>query len=135
CSSVGAPCDDGNACTTVDQCDANLNCVGGGPAPNCDDGSVCTTDTCVAPAGCVHTPAPASCLLSAKGVLKLVQNTAKPNKNVALFKWLKGDPLTQAQFGDPTTVTGSGYSLCLFDARGVVTIQDVAPAGTCGPKA
>jgi hypothetical protein len=49
-----APCDDGNACTTGDVCSAGA-CVPGGPA-NCDDSDPCTTDTCDAPAGCLHTP-------------------------------------------------------------------------------
>ena len=48
-----APCDDGDACTTVDTC-AGGTCTGG-PAPDCDDGNPCTDDACDPVLGCVHT--------------------------------------------------------------------------------
>ena len=47
-----AMCDDGDACTAPDLCDAG-QCKAGA-AIDCDDGAVCTTDTCDAGAGCVH---------------------------------------------------------------------------------
>ncbi len=43
-------CDDGDACTTADQCDGG-GCVGG-PAPDCDDGVDCTVDSCDVSSGC-----------------------------------------------------------------------------------
>jgi hypothetical protein len=46
-------CDDGNACTTSDNCQSG-SCVGG-PAPNCDDNNVCTDDSCNTSSGCVYT--------------------------------------------------------------------------------
>jgi hypothetical protein len=48
----GTPCNDGNACTTGDTCQAGV-CTGGA-APDCDDGNPCTTDSCDPAAGCVH---------------------------------------------------------------------------------
>ena len=133
CNAPGDPCDDGDACTTVDQCDGSLNCVGSGPPPDCDDGSACTADSCVSPGGCVHTAAPATgCLAAPKSLLKIARKTGKPEKDVFLFKWLNGDPMDQSQFGDPTST--DGYSLCVFDARGIAMTADVAPGGTCGSK-
>ncbi len=46
------PCNDGDACTTADNC-ANGKCMGG-PAPNCNDGNPCTADSCDKKTGCVN---------------------------------------------------------------------------------
>jgi len=51
-----APCSDGNACTTSDQCSGG-SCAGG-PAPECDDKNACTADACDKITGCTHTPTP-----------------------------------------------------------------------------
>jgi len=56
----GAPCDDRDACTTLDRCQAGA-CRGLERA--CDDGLDCTFDTCDAGA-CAHLPAPGTCLTS-----------------------------------------------------------------------
>ena len=55
----GDPCDDGDACTTVDTC-AGGSCVGGS-APDCDDGNLCTDDSCNPASGCVNTNNTAPC--------------------------------------------------------------------------
>jgi hypothetical protein len=47
-------CDDGDACTTLDQCSQG-SCLGG-PALSCDDSKECTTDSCDSDSGCVFTP-------------------------------------------------------------------------------
>jgi hypothetical protein len=47
------PCDDGDACTTVDVCDTG-SCVGSEPLV-CDDTNPCTDDSCDSGAGCVFT--------------------------------------------------------------------------------
>ena len=54
-----APCDDGNACTTSDQCAGGV--CAGGPPLNCDDGNVCTDDACNPASGCVHTNNTSTC--------------------------------------------------------------------------
>jgi len=46
-------CDDGNACTENDYCDAGT-CVG--MPVNCDDGNDCTDDLCDPITGCYHVP-------------------------------------------------------------------------------
>ncbi|NUN13390.1 MAG: hypothetical protein HUU55_07100, partial [Myxococcales bacterium] len=48
----GAPCDDGNDCTSEDTCVAGL-CVGIAPV-DCDDNNVCTDDWCDSAAGCKY---------------------------------------------------------------------------------
>ena len=55
---VGAPCVDGDLCSSPDTCDGAGHCIGG---PLCDDGDPCTTDTCFL--ACVHTDdrCPVSC--------------------------------------------------------------------------
>jgi len=81
---TGAPCDDGDLCTTADACDADGRCRGVpkacqpqdqcmvgtcDPATGdcvvvprvCDDGNPCTTDTCESATGCVHAPRTGSC--------------------------------------------------------------------------
>ena len=46
----GTGCDDGNACTLVDQCDEG-QCKGASPKI-CDDGNLCTSDGCDPTVGC-----------------------------------------------------------------------------------
>lgn len=53
---VGHVCDDGNACTIGDACDATGRCSPGAIALNCDDGDKCTDDLCLADGGCTHIP-------------------------------------------------------------------------------
>ena len=48
----GAPCNDGDACTQVDQCAQGV-CVGTEPV-DCDDQNVCTVDMCDADGACQH---------------------------------------------------------------------------------
>jgi hypothetical protein len=48
------PCNDGNACTTVDTCSGGA-CVGG-PPPDCDDDNICTDDGCSPASGCTNPP-------------------------------------------------------------------------------
>lgn len=54
-----AACDDGNACSTLDQCKSGI-CVGAG-IKVCDDGKVCTDDVCDPKAGCKATQNSAPC--------------------------------------------------------------------------
>jgi cysteine-rich repeat protein len=55
---VPGACNDSDACTKGDHCDAGL-CAG---APvSCEDGNVCTDDACDPQQGCGHTPNQAAC--------------------------------------------------------------------------
>jgi hypothetical protein len=54
------PCDDGDPCTTQDECHETV-CAPGGPT-DCSDGNVCTTDSCDSGAGgCQHADNAAPC--------------------------------------------------------------------------
>ena len=52
-------CDDGNACTRGDTCNADGRCTG--LAVSCDDGNGCTDDSCNPSSGCVHVDNSAPC--------------------------------------------------------------------------
>ncbi len=56
---TGQPCDDGDACTNDDACDAAAKCVG--KNSNCDDGNQCTFDVCQAGQGCLNVPTSGPC--------------------------------------------------------------------------
>ena len=49
-----APCDDGDVCTSGDQC--GLGACEGGVAINCNDGNPCTDDSCDPVGGCLFAP-------------------------------------------------------------------------------
>jgi hypothetical protein len=51
----GAPCDDGDACTSAGQCFGGTCLVG---KVDCDDKNPCTTDACNSKSGCTHANAP-----------------------------------------------------------------------------
>lgn len=53
CAVAGSSCDDGNACTENDSCQA-AGCAG--TAVACADTNPCTADTCSPTLGCQHTP-------------------------------------------------------------------------------
>ncbi len=63
-TSVSGPCNDGNACTTGEQCLGGV-CSSGSPL-SCDDKDACTTDACDPAKGCVHA-AIANCVTAACG--------------------------------------------------------------------
>ena len=133
CSTVNAPCDDGNSCTADDVCNASLECVGGGPVQCADDGSACTSETCQAPMGCVSVPAPASSCDTSnrKGVLQLRNGTKNGAKDRVLVQLLQGSSLV-GDFGEPTE--DSDYTVCVYDAGRTVTSISVPAGGSCGPK-
>jgi hypothetical protein len=61
---VGTPvvlCDDGDPCNGVETCDPQTARCLAGVAPGCDDGNPCTNDGCDADVGCVHVPNAAPC--------------------------------------------------------------------------
>ncbi|MBT9556687.1 MAG: hypothetical protein IV100_11695 [Myxococcales bacterium] len=54
----GTGCDDGDSCTTGDQCSAS-GCIG--TPLDCDDGNACTVDSCTPEVGCTTTAAAGFC--------------------------------------------------------------------------
>jgi cysteine-rich repeat protein len=122
----GTSCDDGDACTAIDQCSAGL-CLGEtelscGPCEACDAG-----------AGCVATPWDTCRSPVALGASVLVVKNKSPDGGDLLsWKWTKGEETTTDDFGDPLTDTA--YALCIYDDSGAggrprVLVSAVAPAG------
>lgn len=122
---VALPCDDGDACTTDDQCDASASCVGG-PPPDCDDGDLCTQDSCNPGTGCVNDDAPRVDCRAAGKALLLVKDSDDDGKDKLVWKWLKGDPIDAAELGNPVATTD--YALCLHAGAPVepIATYDVA---------
>ena len=125
----GTPCDDGDNCTTDDACDGNNNC-----SLSIDVDTLCgTCEHCDPGDGmCVPGPRP-DCLQptqAAKARLLIKDNPTRDAADLVVWKWIKGEETTFADFGDPTTTTN--YELCIFDA-GTPVVQSLIPAGgTCG---
>lgn len=87
---AGSPCDDGDACTQPDTCDAGT-CSGlGAPA--------------------------AGCRASGSGLLSL-RDGSPDTKDVLVWKWTKGAATTLADLGDPTG-GGAGFALCVYGSTG-----------------
>jgi len=106
-----APCNDGIACTTVDQC-AGGSCVGNLP-PQCDDENPCTIDSCDDETGCVNAQEPTDgCLVAERGQL-VVKDNADNRKDKLIWKWKRGAATTLDDLGDPAVSTT--YTLCVYD--------------------
>jgi hypothetical protein len=109
---AGKPCADRNPCTQSETCQSGT-CVGTPVADgtSCDDGNPCTRpDTCQA-GTCVNDSTPLStCRSSDKALLLL--NDKGANNDKLVWKWLKGQATSMADFGDPTSSTD--YTLCLY---------------------
>ncbi len=153
----GTACEDGNVCTTNDQC-SGVVCVGG-PPPDCDDQNVCTEDGCNPAYGCVHPPKTGPCddgstcsindacsggvcvgdaVLSVGcrepgSALLLLRDRQPDTGDAFIWKWKKGTTAAE-EFGDPARGSTT-YELCVFDRKGSsdrlrlgVTIM---PGGVC----
>ncbi len=122
-----AACEDGNACTTNDQC-ADGTCVAG-PAAVC-----LACEQCDELVGCVATPRSDCKMPTApkKAQLKL-KNAAVDATDQLVWKWGRGEATTFAELGTPTST--DGYALCVFDASAGLVARLTAPAGgTCSGK-
>jgi cysteine-rich repeat protein len=101
-------CDDGGV-ANGDCCDSLCNFeASGSPCPN--DGTLCTIDECDGAGTCGHAP-PSTCKQALKSVI-VIKDKTPDSKDKLVWKWLKGEATTQAEFGTPTTSTN--YSLCLY---------------------
>jgi hypothetical protein len=125
----GAPCDDGDVCTTVDAC-AGGTCVGGAMilCPPCQ--------TCDATGGCIVGPRtgcrePAEAL---KARLLLRDSVTSDARDRVVWRWMKGAQTQPPEFGDPET--SDGYTLCVYDTSGAgprLLLDAQAPAGDLCP--
>ena len=124
----GTPCSDGTVCTQSDSCQGGT-CTGSDPL-DCNDDNGCTQDSCDPLDGCqnVATPLP-SCLVAGKSILLLKQKDAGA-KDKLIWKWIKGESVTQEELGDPTS--SADYSLCIYAgaANDLIAAADVPPSDT-----
>ena len=108
--SAGAPCPDANVCNGDETCDGAGNC-NPGSVLDCDDGNLCTQDSCNPLTGCVNDPSPiGGCRTALKSIL-LLKDKSPDSKDKLVWKWVKGQSTTQAEFGVPTGTTQ--YALCI----------------------
>lgn len=117
----GTTCDDGDPCTTGDVCAAGA-CTAG---VACGDGDVCTADVCTS-TGCEYDATPATtCHAAATSTFALTQRDGA--SRTLRWKWMRGSS-TLADFGAPTDSTA--YTLCLYDADGLVLRGTVPPSSS-----
>jgi hypothetical protein len=119
---IAAFCDDGDACTTPDQCDAG-NCVSGPPKP-CADGIGCTIDSCKGSTGvCSSTGADLS-----------------PSCNDGVGCTLDGCDVEQGCFFDPSQCTCQTDEKCPDDGNpctaqvcedGICVVEDEPQGAPC----
>jgi hypothetical protein len=97
-------------------------------------GSTMLVGTAVPPLACPTAPA-GSCA-PGFGNAVLVVNEKSPGKEKLVAKFLKGPAITQSQLGDPTTVDGTGFALCLYDDGGALVNGLLVDKGgeDCGTK-
>jgi hypothetical protein len=125
-----APCDDGLACTEVDQCQ-NGACVGGLP-PECADGNPCTQDSCDDILGCINSDEPQTDCFTAQRTRLAVNNRPDNKKDRLKWAWRKGDTTTMDDLGSPPDATS--YTLCIYDTDGGLASETtqlyVPPSGS-----
>ena len=94
--------------------------------------STSTTTTLPSVSTCGTSPAP-GCLsaFSRKASIALAAG-ATPASDKLTWKWASSGAVAQASFGDPAATTG--YDLCVYDQRGLLTTARVPPGGQCGVK-
>jgi cysteine-rich repeat protein len=105
----GAPCDDRNACSRLDQC---------------------TLGTCAG------TLAPEPVCRSAGSTQLLIKNSAPDSRDALTWKWQRGDATLLADLGDPLNTTD--YTLCIYDRSAgnpqLAWRATMPSAGTCNGR-
>jgi secreted trypsin-like serine protease len=134
-ANAGLPCDDQNACTSGETCQAGT-CTGT-VVPNdtpCDDGRICTRGDRCQGGACVPAAAPAiGCkrpVAAGKSTLFLKNDAGNPGRNRLTWRWGSGASTDKSEFGDPTA--GDSIGICLYDDRGSgpeLVIEHEIPAG------
>jgi hypothetical protein len=86
------------------------------------------TSTATVPAPPTCASIPEVCRTPAVGdkALVVLKDRTDDNKDLLLWKWLKGGATDATEFGDP--VTTHAYELCIYDGGGLVASAS-APAG------
>jgi hypothetical protein len=114
----GTTCsDDGLFCTGDESCQSGL-CVGDGDPCGmaaCDE----INDQCVT-VGCGAAPLN-GCRTAAKSIL-LYKNKSPDKRDKLIYKWIKGQTSTQADFADP--INSAQYDLCLYAGTSAALIYE-----------
>jgi hypothetical protein len=114
----GTACSDGNPCTGPDTCQAGV--CDSSPVANgtpCDDGDPCSRPDLCQAGSCTGTSPALTCKSAAPGnALLTVDNRSPDSRDRLGWTWRKGAATTLADFGNPTTTTS--YALCLYDEVG-----------------
>ncbi len=126
---TGTTCDDGDACTPVDQCSAG-RCDGGAPMV-CQPCESCSAGGCIIAeaAGC----APA--LAGGKSQIVLRHKADAPERDALTWSWKNGEAMSVTDFGNPQAT--SYYSVCVIDRTGGVPtlrMRRTAAMDSCGSK-
>lgn len=130
----GTSCTDGNACTGPDTCQAGA--CNSAPVANgtpCDDGNPCSRpDTCQAGA-CSSTAPVLTCKTAPPAAALLMLDNRSPDTRDRLaWTWRKGAATTASDLGSPTTTTP--YTLCLYDSVGGVPQRRLMQTIPPGPR-
>jgi hypothetical protein len=115
----GTPCPDGLFCNGNESCQGGICQAGTNPCPAlCDEG----TDQCAATA---CQPAPQTCWAALKSILVAKNNVGDDGKDKLVWKWVRGEAISQTEFGDPMDT--AAYALCVY-ADGALVGEAVVPA-------
>jgi cysteine-rich repeat protein len=123
----GAGCEDGDRCTTGETCQSGV--CRGGTTTTCDPCLVCDGQS----GNCV-VPDASACFAAAPGrssiVLRRGVTTAATNKVV--WRWRGLGDVDKGALGYP--MSGTGYTLCVFDQMHLRLSASAPPGGTCAGK-
>jgi cysteine-rich repeat protein len=115
----GEACDDGNN-ANGDCCSAT--CTFEPASSPCTGATLCAeSGQCDGAGACVSAPR-GSCRGALKSILLLKNDPSDDSKDKLIWKWIKGDQTTQADFGVPTGTTN--YALCIFAGTTNTLIAD-----------
>jgi hypothetical protein len=138
CADTGDPLDDATCATddtTTFYGSGFFSCSGDA---QCDDGDPATADTCDTASGvCRHridpcVTLPSSCAAAAPSKASIALKAKGPSLK---WKWSSAAAVDQADFGDPASPSGAGFTLCLIDGSATVRRSFRAPpAGVCDGK-
>jgi len=110
-------CDDGDANgTPASCCSATCTAAPAGTACANPSGVVCGFSACDGAARCRYTIAPRSdCKAPGAHAASLAFRSTDPNDQRITWSWRHGEATLLGDFGDPTTLGGPTYELCLYD--------------------
>jgi hypothetical protein len=123
----GTACNDGDLCTFGETC--TTGACGGGTNTNltCSPCEACDPGT----GFCGPGPRTDCFEPTVAGKARVLVKDKTPDRgDLIVWKWLKGEATTVADFGDPATT--DDYTLCVFDAGSEVFRSTIPAGGTCG---